>query len=252
MTPMTAASHSSAEKEALMRRLAESEREMGAMLYAISHDVRAPLRALDGFALALEEDYAERLDETGRDYLVRIRTGAKRMDRMIDSVVRLSRLQSKPLVSEHADFSHMANDILSGLLASDGARVVKTWVDPRLELTTDRMVLRIALNELLSNAWNFTAKTPGASIEVRGEPGPNGSFAFSIRDNGAGFDVARAGERLFGLFQRFHAPGEFPGEGAGLALARRAVLMLGGTLSVESKPGEGAVFHCTISNPIHR
>jgi signal transduction histidine kinase len=252
MTPMTAASHSSSEKEVLMRRLAESEHEMGTMLYAISHDVRAPLRALDGFALALEEDYADRLDGTGRDYLARIRMGAKRMDRMIDSVVRLSRLQSRPLTAEHADFSHMANDILSGLLATDGTRVVKTWVDPRLELTTDRMVLRMALNELLSNAWNFTGKTAGATIEVRGEPAPNGWFAFSVRDNGVGFDVARAGDRLFGLFQRFHAPGEFPGEGAGLALARRAVLLLGGSLRVESKPGEGAVFHCTIPNPIHR
>lgn len=235
-----------------MRRLAESEREMGAMLYAISHDVRAPLRALDGFALALEEDYSDRLDGPGLDYLARIRSGAKRMDRMIDSVVRLSRLQGKPLACEHADFSHMANDILSGLQAADGTRVVATWVDPRMELTTDRMVLRTALNELISNAWNFTAKTPGASIEVRTEPAPAGFFAFSVKDNGVGFDVSRAGDRLFGLFQRFHAPGEFPGEGAGLALARRAILLLGGTLGVESRPGAGAVFHCMISNPIRR
>lgn len=252
MTTMTAVSHSSAEKKALMRRLAESEREMGAMLYAISHDVRAPLRALDGIALALEEDYADRLDGTGLNYLARIRSGAKRMDRMIESIVRLSRLQSKPLASEYADFSHMANDILSGLQAADGKRVVVTWVDPKLELTTDRTVLRLALNELLTNAWNFTAKTPGASIEVRAESASAGWFAFSVRDNGVGFDVERAGDRLFGLFQRFHAPGEFPGEGAGLALARRAILLLGGTLSAQSKPGEGAVFHCMIPNPIRR
>ncbi len=243
---------SSSEKEALVRRLDESDREMRAMLYAISHDVRAPLRALDGFALALEEDYAARLDGPGRDYLARIRAGAQRMDRMIESVVRLSRLQSKPLVVEHVDLSHMANDVLSRLREVGPARVVTTRIDPGLELNTDRDVLRIVLGELLSNAWNFTCETPCAHIWVSAESAPEGCFTFSVRDDGAGFDVARAGDRLFGLFQRFHAPGRFPGEGAGLALARRAVLLLDGSLRVESQPGAGAVFHCTISNSIRR
>lgn len=247
---MNAEPQPSVPPEILLRRLEESEREMRAMLYAISHDVRAPLRALDGFALALEEDYAERLDETGRDYLARIRSGSRRMDRMIESLTHLSRLQNMRVVSERCDFTHMANDILGGLREANATRVVTTRVDSGMELVCDRGLLRVVLKELLSNAWKFTAGVAAAEILVRREAAPAGVFAFSVTDNGEGFDVIRAGDRLFGLFQRFHPPGKFPGEGAGLALARRAILLQGGSLRAESAPGEGAVFHGVIPIPV--
>lgn len=228
----------------------DSERELRSVLYAVSHDVRAPLRALDGFALALEEDYADRLDEIGLDYLHRIRGGAQRMDRMIESIVRLARLALATSMREHADVSHMAGDILGGLRDGDPGRAgVQVVIEPGLEIARcDRALVRTLLTELLSNAWKFTAEQASPEIRVRrGEPVP-GAFTFVIEDNGVGFDTERAGDRLFGLFQRFHAPGRFPGEGAGLALVRRAALLLGGDLSIESQPGRGTLVRGVIPN----
>ena len=227
----------------------EIERERRMLLHAISHDVRAPLRAMEGFARALEEDHAGSLDGTALDYLRRVRNGALRMDRMIDGLVRLARLDDRSPARERTDISHCARDIRSGLLESFPAHAVAFTIEPGMEIVSDRALVRLILDEFLSNAWKFTHGVAAPAVAVTRVPSPEGTFAFAVGDNGAGFDAASAGERLFGLFQRFHAPDRFSGEGVGLALASRAALLLGGTLSVASAPGAGATFTCTLPQP---
>lgn len=243
-TPMT----EPPEAESL-RRLHATENELRAVLFSISHDVRAPLRAINGFALALQEDHAQALGEAGLEHVARIRSAATRMDHMLEGVLRISRIAAKKPECERTDVSHMARDIVSGFRENFPPHAVEVEVESGLELMSDRTLVRALLHELLCNAWKFTRGAPGARIRVRREPSPPGWFCFSVRDNGHGFDPAQAGERLFGLFQCFHDRTQIPGEGVGLAVARRAAQVLGGDLRAESKPGQGAAFFCTLPCP---
>ena len=227
-------------------RLSAEQLEIRSLLTMISHDLRAPLRSIDGFALALEEDYGEQLDEAGADFLRRIRNAAKRMDRMLVALVMLGRLSDRIPEADHADLSHAAEDVIVGLREKTPGPYPETHVDKGIACVTDRELVRVIFFELLSNAWKFTRGRPDARIEVRRESAPPGCVAFSVRDNGAGFDAAAAGDKLFGLFQRFHPEGEFAGEGAGLATARRAAIVLGGEIRAASEPDAGAVFRCVI------
>lgn len=224
------------------------EEEFNIIMHAIGHDVRAPLRSISGFALAIEEDYAGKLDATALDYLHRIRGGAKRMDSMLEGILTLCRLKNTTPLREHADISHMAGDILTGLAEQRPDRHLEIDIAPGLVAGTDRALLRIVLHELIENAWKFTSEAPVTRIAVARVAAPKEKFVVGIRDNGVGFDAEAARGKLFGLFERFHAPERFPGDGVGLAVARSAARRLGGSIKAESHPGRGALFICEITD----
>ncbi len=230
----------------LARRLEVAERELHALLHSISHDVRAPLRVINGFSLALQEDYAKVLEGAGLDHVRRIRAAAARMDQMLDGILRLSRITVKPPESGRVDLSHMARDIVCGLRENTPPHEVEVDVEPGMELAGDRALVRVVLHELIGNAWKYTRGVSGARIGVGRAGAPPGRFAVRVRDNGIGFDSELAGERLFGLFQCFHDREKQPGNGVGLALARRAARVMGGEVEARSKPGEGAEFTCIL------
>lgn len=216
--------------------------ELDQLLYAISHDLRAPLRAIDGFSLAMLEDYEDQLDETGRDYLNRVRGGAKTLNAYIDGLLTISRESRGDLEVEETDLSTMAREV--------GALVAEQYPDHSPEFTVadnvivgmDRRLSRFLLEKLLDNSWKFTSKTDAPRVEF-GMVHVDGNSACFVRDNGAGFDMGFAGNRLFGAFQRMHTDDEFPGLGVGLATAKRIVSRHGGRIWAESEPGEGTTIY---------
>jgi two-component system sensor histidine kinase/response regulator len=219
-------------------------KDLEAFNYSVSHDLRAPLRPLDGFSQALLEDYADKLDETGQNYLRRIRAGAQRMGQLIDDLLRLSRIRAADFKAQALDLSDIADAIKRELCQGDPARPVEFMVQPGLMVHGDPGFLRIALENLLRNAWKFTGKKPSARIEFgcqqeRGEP------VYFVRDDGVGFDTSYA-SRICQPFQRFHTPSEFEGTGIGLAIVDRIVAHHGGRLWVESAPNRGATFFFTL------
>ncbi|MDP3123282.1 MAG: PAS domain S-box protein, partial [Thiobacillus sp.] len=192
-----------------------ANRELEAFSYSVSHDLRSPLRAVDGFALALTEDYAGKLDATGLDYLQRIRGGTQRMSALIDAMLQLSRIGRKPLKPGSLDLSAMAHEILAELAVAEPAHQVAIDITPGLGAWGDAQLLHAALANLLGNAWKYSAKTPHAKITF-GLLQQDGQSVYFVRDNGVGFDMAHAG-KLFGAFQRLHHRAEFEGTGIGLA-----------------------------------
>lgn len=231
-------------------RLHETERELNDVLYAISHDMRAPLRSISGFADALREDLSGKIDTTSEDYLKRICNSARTLDRMLEGVVVLSRINRTPVAVVHENVSATCVDILRGLQEAHPRRIVCTRVTPGMEIDTDRRLLRLALEALVGNAWKFTAGTASARITIDIVRQPDAGLTITIDDNGTGFDMHGAGDRLFGLFQRFHPSDEHGGSGVGLASALRVTHKLGGALTCRSEPGRGATFTLTIP-PAH-
>ncbi len=221
--------------------------ELEAFAYSVSHDLRAPLRAIDGFSQALLEDYGTRLDDTGRDYLVRVRAGTRSMGRLIDDLLKLSRITRSPLAPGAMDLTRTARDIVAELRLREPARVVDVEVAPGLAAWGDPGLLRIALENLFDNAWKYTSRTEGARIAF-GLVEHAGETAFCVRDNGVGFDMKFA-ERLFGAFQRLHRADEFEGTGIGLATVRRIVHRHGGRIWAHAEPGAGATFCFTLGAP---
>lgn len=215
--------------------------ELESFSYSVSHDLRAPLRAVDGFAGMLTEQSAAALDETGQHYLRQIRQGAERMGQLIDAMLNLARLSRTELVRRRVDLSALAADILRGLQRGEPERRVEVSIAPDLRTQGDEAMLRIALENLLGNAWKYTAKRASARIEF-GVEARQGRTEFCVRDNGAGFDMAYA-TKLFGAFQRMHRQEEFPGIGIGLATVRRIMQRHGGSICAESKPEQGAAFY---------
>jgi signal transduction histidine kinase len=233
--------------QALARRsqaLEASNEELAAFSSAVSHDLRAHLRALDGLSEVLAEDHAAHLDEDGRAVLHRVRLQSRRMGEIIDDLLRLARLSQSPMERRPVDLSELARDIADQLRQEDIARAAEWTIAPGLETWGDHGLLTIACENLLSNAWKYTARTAQARIEV-GRIDKDGATAFFVRDNGAGFDAAAAGE-LFGPFRRFHQDDEFPGTGVGLATVQRIVRRHGGRLWAESERGSGATFYFTL------
>jgi PAS domain S-box-containing protein len=231
--------------------LEASTRELDAFAYSVSHDLRAPLRSLDGFSQMLLEDYGETLDETGRDYLHRLRAGAQRMAQLIDDLLDLSRATRVELRRERVDLSGLARTVVGELRAADPGRDVEVTVADHLVASGDPHLIRLVLQNLLSNAWKFTSKRSGARIEVGARDGGgqgDGERVFLVRDNGAGFDMRYAG-KLFDPFQRLHAAAEFEGTGVGLAIVQRIVRRHGGRVWAESEPDRGAAFWFTL--PAH-
>ncbi len=224
--------------------LATLNHELEAFSYSVSHDLRAPLRSLDGFSQILLEDHAGQLNEEGRDYLNRIRAATQRMGQLIDDMLTLSRVSRAELHRDDVDMSALAQELLDGLRRSDPDRHVRTDVAPGMVARGDPRLLRIALDNLLGNAWKFTARTPDARIEFGQEPN-DGGVAYFVRDNGAGFDMKYA-EKLFRAFQRLHAVSDFPGTGIGLAIVQRVVHKHGGRVWAASTERHGATFHFTL------
>jgi PAS domain S-box-containing protein len=224
--------------------LQASNKELEAFAYSISHDLRGPLRGIDGWGQALLEDNFDQLNPTGREYLNRVRGETQRMGRLIDDLLELSRVTRIEMTVENVDLTTMANNIIAGFRIIDNDRDVEFTVEENLAARGDPRLLEIALTDLLDNAWKFTGAREKARIEF-GSKVWDGRQVFFIRDNGVGFDMDYSA-RLFGAFQRLHKQTEFPGMGIGLATAQRIIQRHGGTIWPESKPGEGATFFFTL------
>jgi signal transduction histidine kinase len=219
-------------------------KELEAFSYSVSHDLRAPLRALDGFSQALEEDYGERLDDDGKNYLNRIRAGSQRMGILIDDLIALSRLTRSEMRYETVDLSELAHLIAAELREQYPQREVEFEVQDGLTVTGDMRLLRVALSNLIGNAWKYTGKQAHPRVEF-GCANHNGRQAYFVRDNGAGFDMAYA-HKLFGVFQRLHSANDFPGNGIGLATVQRIINRHGGQIWAESTIGQGATFYFSL------
>lgn len=226
--------------------LEQSNRELEAFTYSTSHDLRAPLRTIDGFSQAVLEDYGDRLDETGRDYLRRLRSGAQRMGRLIDDLLRLSRISRADMHVSSVDLSTLAQEVMAGLQETDPERRSEIAIASDLRVAGDPSLLRILLQNLLGNAWKFTSTQPVARIAVYREAAP-GQVGFCVRDNGVGFDMAHV-DRLFLPFQRLHASEAFAGTGIGLTIVQRIAQRHGGNVWAESEIGAGATFHVLLPN----
>ena len=226
------------------QQLEEANREMEAFCYSVSHDLRAPLRALDGFARILIEDAGHLLDETDKDNLRRIIAASERMARLMDDLLRLSRVGRSSMRLCSTDLSGVVADIVERLHATAPQRRLLKRIAPGLEATADAGLLRIVLENLVGNAWKYTGATAEAQIEF-GQHERDGRTSYFIRDNGAGFDM-RYAAKLFAPFQRLHSPGEFEGNGIGLAIVQRVLQRHGGRIWAEAQPGRGAAFWFTL------
>ena len=227
----------------LVRELEHKNQELESFSYAVSHDLRAPLRRIEAFSRAVL-DSQDRLDADGRRYFDRIQEASRQMSQLIDDVLHLSKVTRAELRSQEVDLSALASAILERLREGEPARTVESKVRPAVVAQGDGQLLRIALVNLLENAWKFTARQSAARIEfgmtsVAGEP------TYFVRDNGAGFDMAYV-DRLFGPFQRLHLASEFPGSGIGLATVRRIIHRMGGRVWAEGLVGQGATFSFTL------
>ncbi len=234
----------------LERRVAErtaefeaANKELEAFCYSVSHDLRAPLRSIDGFAQVLLEDYGNVLDEGGQSYLGRVRSASQRMAQLIDDLLELSKLTRTGMQRAAVNLSEMAHSIAEDLRVANPGRNVDITILPGLAVHGDERLLRIVLENLLGNAWKFTAKHEQASIEF-GAMELNGRSAFFVRDDGAGFDMSYA-DKLFGPFQRLHRATEFEGTGIGLATVQRVINRHGGEVWAQGEVERGACFYFT-------
>ena len=217
--------------------------ELQTFCYSVSHDLRSPLRAIDGFSQAIEEDERGRLSDSGRRLLGRVRAAAQRMAELIDALLDLSRVTRQPLVRTRVDLSAVARGIVDELERTHPERRVAVTVARDLAAEGDERLLRLVFQNLIGNAWKFTAETSNPEIAVGAEPSPE--TVYFIRDNGAGFDMQYVGQ-LFAPFHRLHGANEFPGTGIGLATVARIVQRHGGRIWAEGKVNEGAAFYFTL------
>jgi light-regulated signal transduction histidine kinase (bacteriophytochrome) len=225
--------------------LESSNQELEAFSYSVSHDLRSPLRTIDGFSMALLEDYGDQLDDEGRNYLLRIRTAAQRMAQLIDDLLNLSRITRVPLNAEAINLSTIAQNILHELQQTEPDRIIETAITPNLVVKADPRLMKVVLENLLNNAWKFTSRREFARIDFGLQEGGVDHQVYYVRDNGAGFDMTYA-NKLFGVFQRLHTSSEFPGIGIGLALVQRIIHRHGGRVWAEGEPGAGAAFYFTL------
>ncbi|MBS1804950.1 MAG: CHASE3 domain-containing protein [Acidobacteria bacterium] len=218
--------------------LEATNRELEAFSYSVSHDLRAPLRTVDGFSLALEEDYAEAVDENGKDYIRRIRAGVQRMGQLIDALLQLSRITRGEVESSEFDLSGLADSVASTLVQENPDRSIEFRIEPGLNAIGDQRLIRVALENLFGNSVKFTSRIPSAVIEFGRDLEQN---AYFVRDNGAGFDMAYA-DRLFSAFHRLHGDKDFKGSGIGLATVSRIVHRHHGKIWATSEVNNGATF----------
>lgn len=248
----------SEENESLLRLNGELERrvvertsqleaatqELEQLSYSVSHDMRAPLRHLEGFSQALIEEYAAKLNHTGRDYLERIRKSSRRMLEMIDAILELSRFARGKLQRDSVDLSALVRAAAAQLVQAHPERSVEFRIADGLVARADAQLIKVVLDHLVGNAWKFTEGRSDAIIEFSATEW-DGRLAFVVRDNGAGFDMTYA-DKLFTPFQRLHSQEEFQGRGVGLAIVRRIINRHGGRIKAEAEPGQGAAFTFTV------
>ncbi|HYM48103.1 MAG TPA: ATP-binding protein [Burkholderiaceae bacterium] len=237
------------------REIDNATRELDSLAHSVSHDLRAPLRVVDGFATIVLEDYGDRgkaLDDLGRDHLRRIVAASQRMNTMIDTLLGLSRMTSRELARERVDLSQiareLADDLRDDVRTREPARSIEFVIAPAVKADGDPTLLRLVLQNLLGNAAKFSAKSRGARVEF-GCNDEAGAAVFFVRDNGAGFDM-RFAEKMFGMFQRLHSANEFPGTGVGLATVQKIIRRHGGRVWAEAVPApaedHGATFYFTL------
>jgi signal transduction histidine kinase len=229
--------------------LESANSELESFSYSVAHDLRAPLRAINGFSQAVLEDYADKLDDEGRDSLGRIRAASQRMGLLIDDLLNLSRISRTRIKNESLNLSSLAESCVNTLRETEPNRLIEVVIQPGLNIEADSSLMRIVMTNMLGNAWKFTRKTDKARIEI-GVMDNSGQKVYFVRDNGAGFDQSHA-DKLFVAFQRLHSTEEYEGTGIGLATISRIVHLHGGKVWAEGKPGEGATFYFTIRGDRH-
>jgi light-regulated signal transduction histidine kinase (bacteriophytochrome) len=229
----------------LERRVAERTAELESFSYSVSHDLRAPLRAVDGFAKMLSLDYGERLDDEGRRYLDRIRAGAQQMGELIDGLLAFSRLQRQAMTWQPVHVRTIVEDVWEELLIERGDRDIELAAGGLPEAFGDPRLVRHVLANLLGNAVKYTRGRAQARITVGHTVTTGGQGTYFVRDNGTGFDM-RFADKLFRVFQRLHRAEEYEGTGIGLALAHRIILRHGGRMWADAEPGVGATFYFTL------
>lgn len=237
-----------AERELTRRaeELARINAELEQFSYSVSHDLRTPLRGIDGFSQILLEDYAPKLDEEGKAYLRRVRAASQRMGELMDDLLNLTRLNRGSVRRETVDLSALAKAFVEELRQSQPERRVEFVIEEGLRAEGDRRLLRVALNNLLDNAWKFTEKHPRAKIEFGAKQHHDGEPVYFVRDDGAGFEMAYS-EKLFRPFQRLHSTSDFEGRGIGLAAVQRIIHRHGGRVWAESAVEQGATFYLTLA-----
>jgi light-regulated signal transduction histidine kinase (bacteriophytochrome) len=224
--------------------LEAANKEMEAFSYSVSHDLRAPLRGIDGFSQILMEEYQDKVDEKGKNYLLRIRLGTQRMAQLIDDMLNLSRLSRSEMIIQQVNLSEIVNKIAETFREEQPERNVEFIIQKGIKVQADRQLLQIVLDNLIGNAWKFTSKHTTARIEF-GMQEQNDKPVCFVRDNGAGFDM-NYDQNLFGAFQRLHTIDEFPGTGIGLATVQRIIHKHGGEVWAEGQIEKGATFYFTI------
>ena len=229
----------------LNAQLEAANQELETLAYSVSHDLRAPLRSIDGFSQILLEEYGDRLPARAGDYFQRMQAAAQRMAQLIDDLLQLSRVTRIELCRDDLDLALFARVVASDLQTAEASRDVAFVIHEPLKATGDANLVRLVLENLLGNAWKFTGNVQRATIEV-GAKQDDGEVVYFVRDDGAGFDMAYAA-KLFTPFQRLHAASEFPGTGIGLATVRRIVNRHGGRVWAEGVPERGATFYFTLS-----
>jgi PAS domain S-box-containing protein len=226
--------------------LEATNKELEAFAYSVSHDLRAPLRSIDGFSQALLEDYQDNLDSEAQNYLQRVRAGSQRMAQLIDELLMLSQFTRSEMHRTTVDLSRLVRTISDELRQREPERQVTVVIAADVTAQADKHLMQAVLENLVGNAWKFTSKRTDARIEFGLMPQPKGQPAYFVRDNGAGFNMAYA-DKLFGAFQRLHTAAEFPGTGIGLATVQRIIHRHGGRIWAESAVDQGTTFYFTLT-----
>lgn len=232
---------------------ADNGDEQASFSYTVSHDLRAPIRVVEGFTRIVKEDYGRTLDRVANDHLDRVLGAAARMNQMIDAMLTLARLSTQPLARQPVNLTQLAGYVIDDLRRTSPEREASVDIEPGMQTQGDPTLLRLVLENLLGNAWKYSGRRAQARIEF-GREQIDGRTVYVVRDNGAGFDM-RSAERLFGLFQRLHSANDFPGTGVGLASVRRIVQRHGGEIWADGEPGRGAAFYFTLrdwNSPVPR
>jgi light-regulated signal transduction histidine kinase (bacteriophytochrome) len=224
--------------------LETANHELEAFSYSVSHDLRAPLRSLNGFSSVLIEEYDDQLDERGKNYLKRIRVASQRMSDLIEDLLKLARFSRAALRPERVNLSALVKTVADDLCNSQPGRSAEFVIQPDMQANADLNLLRVVMVNLLGNSWKFTSKHSSARIEV-GTIDSSGKTIYYVRDDGAGFDMQYA-EKLFAPFQRFHSPGEFEGSGVGLATVQRIIRLHGGRVWAEGEVEKGTTIYFTL------
>jgi signal transduction histidine kinase len=224
--------------------LEATNRELESFAYAVSHDLRAPLRSLSGFSQLLQEMPSEGLDEKARHYLQRINDAARRMSSLIEDLLSLSRISRSELVPRPIDFTQLVGEVAATIRERNPQHAVELHIEPGMSVRGDPRLLKIAMENLLDNAWKYTARTEQPRVEVGSQQDERG-LTYYVRDNGVGFDMAYAG-KLFGPFQRLHSDTQYPGTGIGLVTVQRILVRHGGRIWADAEVNRGATFYFTL------